>query len=452
MNKFSYVVFLLALAFLAFVGGAVTTVAAVFPSNYVRDAYRGATALFAKHANYRDRYAADLWAPARTTQRGTTIHDRREAYHGLTLYTSGDGPTARLIAMDGRIVHEWHREFSLLWDSTAAVRDPVPDRQIYLRKAQVYPNGDLLAIYIGVGDTPWGYGMVKLDRNSEVIWKNLDRFHHDFAVTPSGRIYALSHDFRRDPLEGVPDLRPPLLEDQLVILSPEGKTLRKISLLDAFNRSDYRRLLWRTPYYTLEDPLHTNSVRILDRAAADALSRNIPVAAAGQVLLSLRELAGGALALLDIERGVIVWATRGAWLSQHDAEILPNGNVLLFDNRGHFGRGGKSRVIEVNPGTGAIVWRYAGDPMRPFQSLIRGTQQRLPNGNTLITESDGGRLLEVTPAGNIAWEFHNPIRGGRDEKFIPIVSGAQRLRLGAFTAEFRKQLSANSLTKEVHSR
>lgn len=451
MNKFSCALFLLAIVFLAFIGGAVATVAAVFPANYVRDAYRGATALLAKHTKYRDPYAADLWAPARTTQRGITTYDRRKACPGLTLYTSGDAPTARLIALDGTVVHEWHRTFSSIRDSTAAVRDPVPDRQTYLRKAHVYPNGDLLAIYIGVGDTTWGYGMAKLDRDSEVIWRNLDRFHHDFTVTPSGRIYALTHNFRKTPLNGVPDLQPPLLEDQLAILSPEGKTLRKIFLLDGFNGSNYRRLLWRIPYYTLEDPLHTNSVQVLDRTAARALSRKIPVAAAGQVLLSFRELAGGALALLDIDQGAIVWATSGPCLSQHDADILPNGNFMLFDNRGHFGPGGKSRVIEVNPGTGAIVWSYAGNRQQPLQSLIRGAQERLPNGNTLITESDGGRLLEMTPAGKIVWEFRNPIRGGPGEKYIPIVSWAQRLQTRAFTAEFRDQLSARSLEKQVHS-
>ena len=33
--------------------------------------------------------------------------------------------------------------------------------------------------------------------------------------------------------------------------------------------------------------------------------------------------------------------------------------------------------------------------------------QRLPNGNTLITESDAGRVFEVTEGGDIVWEFVN---------------------------------------------
>jgi hypothetical protein len=34
------------------------------------------------------------------------------------------------------------------------VRCPQPDSHVFFRKALVYPNGDLLVVYEGVGDTP----------------------------------------------------------------------------------------------------------------------------------------------------------------------------------------------------------------------------------------------------------------------------------------------------------
>ena len=37
-----------------------------------------------------------------------------------------------------------------------------------------------------------------------------------------------------------------------------------------------------------------------------------------------------------------------------------------------------------------------------------GGNQRLPNGNTLITESCSGRVFEITKDGRIVWEFYNP--------------------------------------------
>ena len=67
-------------------------------------------------------------------------------------------------------------------------------------------------------------------------------------------------------------------------------------------------------------------------------------------------------------------------------------------------------MIEFDPTTQQIVWSYAGTAEQPFESEVRSSQERLANGNTLITESDGGRLFEVTPAGEIVWNYLNPVR------------------------------------------
>ena len=61
---------------------------------------------------------------------------------------------AYLVGMEGEVLHEWRRPFSTVWDASAAVRRPQPDSHVYFRKAMMYPNGDLLVVYKGVGDTP----------------------------------------------------------------------------------------------------------------------------------------------------------------------------------------------------------------------------------------------------------------------------------------------------------
>jgi Arylsulfotransferase (ASST) len=104
---------------------------------------------------------------------------------------------------------------------------------------------------------------------------------------------------------------------------------------------------------------------------------------------------------------MIKWTMTGQFAHQHDPDFLANGNILLFDNRGGNGEYGQSQILEINPNTQKIVWRYRGNAQWPFFSQIRGSQQPLPNGNVLITESDGGRLLEVTRAAEpeIVWEY-----------------------------------------------
>jgi hypothetical protein len=56
-------------------------------------------------------------------------------------------------------------------------------------------------------------------------------------------------------------------------------------------------------------------------------------------------------------------------------------------------------------------WQYmASDTISFYSSFISGAQ-RMPNGNTFIDEGAKGRFFEVTPAGEIVWEYLNPFHG-----------------------------------------
>ena len=110
----------------------------------------------------------------------------------------------------------------------------------------------------------------------------------------------------------------------------------------------------------------------------------------------------------------IVWKLGPPTVSgQHAPTPLANGNVLIFDNGVHRLDDSMpySRVIEVNPATNEIVWKYQDSPAWNFFSPRMGCAQRLPNGNTLITESSFGRFFEVTQEGEIVWEYVNPFFG-----------------------------------------
>jgi hypothetical protein len=88
---------------------------------------------------------------------------------------------------------------------------------------------------------------------------------------------------------------------------------------------------------------------------------------------------------------------------------LANGNILIFDN-------GPtrldqtfpfSRVIQVDPATSEIIWKYQDATPENFFSDRISNAQRLPNGNTLINEGMFGRFFEVTPSGEVLWEYVN---------------------------------------------
>jgi hypothetical protein len=57
---------------------------------------------------------------------------------------------------------------------------------------------------------------------------------------------------------------------------------------------------------------------------------------------------------------------------------------------------------------GKSNWEYTDNPPHNFFSSYISGAQRLPNGNTLITEGGFGRIFEVTTTGEVVWEYINP--------------------------------------------
>jgi outer membrane protein assembly factor BamB len=427
----------LCLLFLGGVAGAFMMVQNIYPAKPVKEAIRGGVAYYYKMTQSSDSLDTDLWRPARTSEKGVVAYDPTRAMNGLTLYSSGDAQKAYLIDMKGNVVHQWSMPYSRIWDDTAEVKHPMPDDHIYIEKAHVFPNGDLLALYVAVGDTPWGYGLAKLGPDSKVIWKYLAHTHHDFSLDAQGNIFVLTQEIATGPLPGFDYLEPPRIDDFLVKLSPDGKVLKKIWVTGALAASPAGRRFNMVPWYTREgsgDYLHTNSVDIIDRPIP-----GVPGSHAGQALLSFREIS--TIGLLDPDSGKLVWATAGPWMRQHDAELTEAGTLMVFDNEGDLRDDASSRVLELRPDTMQIVWSYGGRPDQPLESLVRSSESRLANGNTLIVESDGGRVLEVTPSGSLVWEFVNPVRGGPDQGKIPIIFWVQRLDPQSLDAGFRNSLT-----------
>ncbi len=332
---------------------------------------------------------------------GITHFDRERAWPGLNLYTSGDGPEVRLVDMEGRLLHRWRLAFEEAFPGKPATADTA-----FIRRARLLPGGDLLAIY-------QGGGLVKLDRDSRLLWKVDAGFYNDLFVLPDGRIVGLTKR-----AEKRPELREddPVLEDRLVWLDRGGERLASVSLLDALGASPFAPLL--RPLPASADILHSNTSVVLDGAFAD----RSPIFGAGNVLVSLREI--DVVAIVEPDSGLVVWAQRGPWKAQHHPTLVEGPRILLFDNKG---AGGRSRVLELDPLTGEIPWEYRGPPQRQLWSAEAGSAQRLPNGNTLISESGQGRALEITREGEIVWEFVSPHRAGPRGELVATLFEVLRL-------------------------
>jgi hypothetical protein len=368
-----------------------------------------------------------------------------KTFDGYTLCTFASvnipSTQAFLFNMRGQVVHKWSIPFSQVWPRPPHISEPVEDSQVCFFGCHVYPNGDLLVVFHGLKKVTNGYGLAKLDKDSHVLWKYAGHVHHDVDVGPDGTIYAIQHELVQSMPPGLEFIHTPTLVDSLVLLSPEGELRRKpISLLEALRDSPHADFLdalksrpkSASPGLTMRhfdedvkkgDVLHTNFVQVLTRA----LAPKFPQFKAGQVLISMRHL--DALGVLDLDRASFVWARRGPWKAQHDSQFLDNGHLLLFDN---LGPAHGSRVLEYDPQTQAIPWSYASEDGVPFSSFERGQCQRLPNGNTLIVDSQGGQFLEVTADKELVWSCSIPkfIHMGRrySSEQLPFLKGGLRAR------------------------
>jgi hypothetical protein len=116
--------------------------------------------------------------------------------------------------------------------------------------------------------------------------------------------------------------------------------------------------------------------------------------------------------IIDRDTKRVVWSYLGDDLPlefPHEAKMIPEGlpgagNILIFDN-GNNGRN-YSRILEFNPISKKTVWSYSkpGD----FFNRWAGSQQRLKNGDTFISDSNSGRAFIVNKKGEIQWQYTRP--------------------------------------------
>lgn len=337
---------------------------------------------------------------------GVRVYDPALAQNGWNLVSSGHAPVVTLMGMDGSVVKTWTFDAGKIFPGLALTGDDV-ERDRFVRFSTLLPDGGLLALMDQIG-------LVRLDAAGRVAWAYRRRLHHWVTVADNGNIWVLSRQTRPAADLGKEG---EIWEDFAEELSPEGRLLRRISLLEALRRSAYAPFLTRP--LEEKDIFHTNSLQVLD----GTLSDRSPAFRKGNLLVSLHNL--DVLAILDPEAKTIVWALTGQWRAQHSVRLLPTGHLILFDNLGTMRAA--SRALEVDPFTQQIAWSFGGRPGEGLLSETNGRVQRLPGGNTVVIESNFGRALEATPDGSVVWEWVNPNRSGKKKELIATLYDLERV-------------------------
>jgi hypothetical protein len=333
---------------------------------------------------------------------GVTQHDPARSSPGLNLIVASHAPQATLADMDGRMLHVW----SYPWSAVPGADNDSPGNW---RHARVEDDGRLFAIFDQ-------HGVIALDRSSRLLWSLVGGYHHDLDVLSDGSLWVLLNERRI--LPAYSETRP-TVEDFLEHVGADGRILGRFSLLKAFEQSEYAPLLRKAAKGG--DIFHTNSVDVFE----GELAHLSPLFAAGNALISVWGL--DVIAIVDLRAERVLWALSGKWHRQHQPVLLEDGHILLFDN---LGSDPWARVLEIDPFEQRTVWAYRGDEENQLLSHVLGSCQRLPNGNTLITESMRATAFEVTPEGDTVWRYVSPFRFEHETEDRPVLMEVTRLGPG----------------------
>jgi hypothetical protein len=331
------------------------------------------------------------------------VHERSRAYQGYNLYNSGHSAAAYLTDMDGRVLHTWRARADEAVGAEGKGDQP-------WRRVRLGADGVLYALWDGLG-------VVKLDKDSHVLWAKAFEAHDDLAPLGVNRLVVLSRERRIDPRYS---RTKPVVEDVVELRdAATGELKQRHSVLDAFSASDDPALA-AARRGASDDVLHTNGVEVLGPEVPSTAAPLRP----GLALVSLQHVS--ALALLDLSTDRFVWSTVGDFRSQGGVTAGPAGEVALFDGSGGDAR--TSRVLIVGSSGPDPLWSWEGPRKQPLRSPDYGDVQLLPNGNVLITESEAGRAFEVTrDTRAVVWEMYNPHRGGEQGDLIAVLYEVQRL-------------------------
>jgi hypothetical protein len=386
------------------------------------------------------------------------LANRPGAFDGYTLFAPLAATTTYLVDMCGRQVHSWTGDYR----PANSVRLLEDGRLLRTGFADDITN-PLFNAAAGAG------GRVQLvEWDGTVSWEyvcsdDTRLAHHDAAMMPDGHVLLIAWELKtrdeeiaagRDPASSGSGLWP----DLILEVEPAGAAGGTVAwewhvwdhLVQDFDATapDYgvpaeHPELVDLNYVTSGEPdwMHSNSVAYSEELDQVLLSVHgfseiwvidhaTTVAEAAGHSGGRRGRGGDLLYRWGNPRayGAGVLADQRLY-AQHDAQWiaagLPGaGNVLVFNNgvRRRFssvdelltpvdGEGAYTLGPDGTYGPDGPAWTYAAPVPADFFSRSISGAQRLANGNTLICEGGSGHFFEVTSAGELVWEYVNPVTG-----------------------------------------
>lgn len=389
---------------------------------------------------------------------GTTVYNPEKCFNGYTIFPAAEHG-CMLIDMNGKVVRYW-KDLQGFPNKLLKGGNVLGSRGTRDTAYGYQDQVDLIEVDWD-GNVVWEFNKHEYieDPNNEPRW--MARQHHDYqregnpvgyyvpgmeAKVGGGKTLILAHNnvVNKKISDKV------LLDDTIYEVDENGEKVWEWHCHEHFNELGFpeaaKNVLFRGGNMHdcsggVSDWMHINSMSVLgpNKWYDKGDERFHP----DNIIWDSRE--ANIMAIISKETGKIVWkigpdftqdkAMRrlGVIVGVHHAHMIPRGlpgegNILVYDNGGWSGydvpnqfsqygekavRRDHTRVLEINPVTNKIVWQHTPSEaghIQPFHSHyfyspFISAAQRLPNGNTMITEGSGGRLMEVTADNELVWEY-----------------------------------------------
>jgi len=356
---------------------------------------------------------------------------------GLTLVSglaADRSTTVKILDPEGRVVHSWRITWDEMWPNpTHLSGEELPgSNPALVHGVMLMPNADLVFNFES-------RGMVRLNPCGKVVWRLPYRTHHSVHLDEQGHFWMPGLRTRHARVPSLPNYNPPFEDYTVLEVSPDGRILQELSVFDLLLENRLSGLLYMSnrgsSTLVSGDTLHVNDVETFPTTIAPGAFE------AGDVMISLRNI--NTVLVFGPRSRRIKFMTVGRVLRQHDPDFVDGNTISVFDNNTRGTRqepaGHYSRIVTISATDGEQVHvRFEGTVERPLFTYVMGKHQNLPNGNMLVTEAMGGRVLEIDAGGRIVWQYVNLVRDG----VVGLVSDGIRLPPEVDAAVFARAVSA----------
>jgi hypothetical protein len=290
---------------------------------------------------------------------------------------------------------------------------------------QRQPNGSLSVFRPTTAPGRTGYDLIELDAAHQPVrtWRTVglvDTDPHDAILLPDGSAWLMAYE---------PNTVTGLVDAVIQHLSPDG------DVLFSWTSAPYASETTVDPASNFGgDYAHVNSFQVLPD---------------GHLLVSFRHLSSVYKIATHAEgvhpEGAVIWKLGGrdsdftfpdgdlGPCAQHTARMLPDGNVVLFDN-GSWSANSQTLCVDPADPDGPSVPRTStrvvefelddvagsAEPVRSFSppgwfALFAGSAQPLPGGATMIGWAAETRAMatEISADGDLLWELRDASSGSR---------------------------------------